>query len=168
MTKTLSYSKYLDKVYGCLLGKTVIGTLGAPFEGIKMPMELAFKPEMINTMLPNDDLDLQILWLDAVEKHGRDFTSKDLLERFIARCPYDPGEYATMRKNGKRGIWPPLSGSFSNEFYLQGMGCPIRSEIWACLFPLDPMEAADFSDAMASSMSGITRSSLSINSWSPT
>lgn len=145
MTKTLSYSKYLDKVYGCLLGKTVIGTLGAPFEGIKMPMELEFKPEMINTMLPNDDLDLQILWLDAVEKHGRDFTSKDLLERFIARCPYDPGEYATMRKNGKRGIWPPLSGSFSNEFYLQGMGCPIRSEIWACLFPLNPMEAADFS-----------------------
>ena len=32
--KTLSYEKYLDKVYGCFLGKTVIGTLGSPYEGI--------------------------------------------------------------------------------------------------------------------------------------
>ena len=60
----LSYSTYLDKVYGCFLGKTVIGTLGAPYEGIKMPLELPFKPEMVNTMLPNDDLDLQVLWQD--------------------------------------------------------------------------------------------------------
>ena len=39
----ISYKDYLDKVYGCFLGKTVIGTLGAPFEGIKMPLDLAFR-----------------------------------------------------------------------------------------------------------------------------
>ena len=27
----IPYSTYLDKVYGCFLGKTVIGTLGAPY-----------------------------------------------------------------------------------------------------------------------------------------
>lgn len=145
MQRTLPYSTYFDKVYGAFLGKTVIGTLGAPYEGIKMPLDLPFDESMINTLLPNDDLDLQILWLDAVRAHGRDFTSRDLLLRFMQYCPYDPGEYAIMRKNGKRGIWPPLSGSFSNKFYLEGMGCPIRSEIFACLFPLDPMEAADYS-----------------------
>ena len=57
----MTYEQYLDKVYGCFLGKTVAGTMGAPYEGIKMPLELEFKPEMINTMLPNDDLDLQVL-----------------------------------------------------------------------------------------------------------
>lgn len=145
MQRTLSYCTYFDKVYGAFLGKTVIGTLGAPFEGVKMPLNLTFRESMINTLLPNDDLDLQVLWFDAVRAHGRDFTSRDLLLRFMKYCPYDPGEYATMRKNGKRGIWPPLSGTFSNDFYLEGMGCPIRSEIWACLFPLDPIEAADFS-----------------------
>jgi len=75
MNKSIDFDEYLDKVKGCFLGKTVIGTLGAPFEGVKMPMDLKFKPEMVNTMLPNDDLDLQVLWLEVVEKYGLDFTS---------------------------------------------------------------------------------------------
>ncbi len=140
---TISYEQYLDKIYGCFLGKTVIGTLGAPYEGIKMPLELPFKPEMINTMLPNDDLDLQVLWLDVAETYGKDFTPTQLLERFCTHCDYSPGEYAVMRKNFARGIYPPASGSFSNDFYISGMGCPIRSEIWACLAPLDPAYAVD-------------------------
>ena len=140
----LSYSTYLDKIYGCFLGKTVIGTLGAPYEGIKMPLELPFKPEMVNTMLPNDDLDLQVLWLDVAEKYGEAFTPSQLLHRFVNYCDYSPGEYAVMRKNYARGIYPPASGAFSNDFYISGMGCPIRSEIWACLAPLDPREAAEY------------------------
>lgn len=142
----MNYQQYLDKVYGCFLGKTVVGTLGAPYEGIKMPQTIPFKPEMINTMLPNDDLDLQILWLDVVERYGTAFTSYDLLERFVNCCDYSPGEYAVMRKNFQRGIYPPLSGKFSNDFYVNGMGCPIRSEIWACLFPDAPEAAADYSE----------------------
>lgn len=140
----LSYDVYLDKIYGCFLGKTVIGTLGAPYEGIKMPLELPFKPEMINTMLPNDDLDLQVLWLDVAEKYGKDFTSYQLLERFCTCCDYSPGEYAIMRKNFTKGIYPPASGTFCNDYYISGMGCPIRSEIWACLAPLQPETAAAY------------------------
>ena len=140
----ITYSTYLDKVYGCFLGKTVIGTLGAPYEGIKMPLELPFKEEMVNTMLPNDDLDLQVLWLDVAEKYGEAFTSDQLLDRFVNYCDYSPGEYAVMRKNWTRGIHTPASGAFSNDFYISGMGCPIRSEIWACLAPLNPAEAADY------------------------
>ena len=141
----ITYATYLDKVYGCFLGKTVIGTLGAPYEGIKMPLELPFKEEMINTMLPNDDLDLQVLWLDVAEKYGKDFTADQLLDRFVNYCDYSPGEYAVMRKNWTRGIHTPASGAFSNDFYISGMGCPIRSEIWACLAPLNPELAADYS-----------------------
>ena len=140
----ITYATYLDKVYGCFLGKTVIGTLGAPYEGIKMPLELPFKEEMVNTMLPNDDLDLQVLWLDVAEKYGEAFTSDQLLDRFVNYCDYSPGEYAVMRKNWTRGIHTPASGAFSNDFYISGMGCPIRSEIWACLAPLNPAEAADY------------------------
>lgn len=145
MNKKIDYATYLDKVKGCFLGKTVIGTLGAPYEGVKMPMELAFKAEMINTMLPNDDLDLQVLWLDVAEKYGVNFTAKMLQQAFVENCDYSPGEYAIMRKNYQKGIFPPYSGSFCNDFYLQGMGCPIRSEIWACLAPGNPAVAADFS-----------------------
>lgn len=140
----LPYAAYFDKLYGCFLGKTVAGTMGAPFEGIKMPLEMPFRREMIDTMLPNDDLDLQVLWLDTVAKYGEDFTSYDLLESFARHCDYSPGEYAVMRKNYERGIYPPLSGQFCNDFYRHGMGCPIRSEIWACLAPLQPKRAAAF------------------------
>ena len=142
--KTLDYRHYLDKVYGAFLGKTVVGTMGAPYEGVKMPLELPFRREMIDAMLPNDDLDLQVLWLDVVEKYGADFTSYDLLKRFCDYCDYNPGEYAIMRKNYNRGIYPPLSGKFCNDFYTTGMGCPIRSEIWACLAPFSPELAAEY------------------------
>ena len=67
---------------------------------------------MINCDLPNDDLDLQAAWLDVVEKKGEHFTSRDLLKRFVECCDYSPGEYAVMRKNYQRGIYPPLSGLF--------------------------------------------------------
>ena len=139
----MNYKTYLDKVYGCFLGKTVIGTLGAPFEGVKMPLELPFLPEMVDSMLPNDDLDLQILWFGVVKKHGLNFASYDLLRAFCENCNYSLGEYAVMRKNYERGIYPPYSGEFCNDFYINGMGCPIRSEIWACLSPFDPAHAAD-------------------------
>lgn len=142
--RTLTYAEYFDKVYGCFVGKAISGNMGAPHEGQKMPMELPFMPEMINPDMPNDDLDLQVLWLDVVEKKGADFTSRDLLECFVENCPYSPGEYAVMRKNFKRGIYPPYSGKFCNDYYTEGMGCPIRSEVWACMAVGNPALAADF------------------------
>lgn len=144
MIQKISYEKYFDKLYGCFLGKTISGTIGAPYEGVKMPLTYEYSPKMVNVMLPNDDLDLQILWLDIVRSRGADFTSSDLLERFVDFCDYSPGEYAVMRKNYHKGIMPPYSGIFDNGYYREGMGCPIRSEIWACLAPANPALAAEF------------------------
>lgn len=49
-------------------------------------------------MLPNDDLDLQVLWLEVLEKKGANFTSEDLADIFAEKCPYSPGEYAIFKK----------------------------------------------------------------------
>lgn len=140
---TINYSDYLDRVYGCWLGKCVAGTVGAPYEGMKELLNFEFDPAMIETTLPNDDLDLQILWLAVLEKKGIDFTPNDLAEAFFTRCPYAPGEYAIFKKNYARGIRPPTSGGFNNQYYIEGMGCPIRSEIWACIAPGNPKLAAE-------------------------
>lgn len=145
MKKKISYEKFLDKVYGCFVGKAVSGNIGAPHEGLKMPMELPFLQKMIDCERPNDDLDLQVLWLEVVERKGEHFTSYDLLESFCKNCDYSPGEYAVMRKNFARGIYPPYSGKFCNDYYTEGMGCPIRSEIWACLAVGNMDLAVDFS-----------------------
>ena len=143
--RTISYAEYLDKVIGCFIGKAISGNIGAPHEGVKMPLELPFLPEMINPDLPNDDLDLQVLWLDVMEEKGEHFTSYDLLERFCRCTPYSPGEYSVMRKNFQRGIYPPYSGRFCNDFYIEGMGCPIRSEVWGCVAVGNPQLARQLS-----------------------
>ena len=141
----MTWDTFLDKVYGCWIGKCVSGTIGAPYEGYKGIMSIKYDPILIKDMLPNDDLDLQILWLEVLEKKGTAFTSEDLADIFAEKCPYSPGEYAIFKKNYALGIMPPLSGKYNNNYYLQGMGCPIRSEIWACIAPGDPRLAADCS-----------------------
>jgi hypothetical protein len=141
----VEYKDYLDKVYGCWIGKCVAGTIGAPYEGAKELFDFEYDPEIIADMLPNDDLDLQVLWLAVLEEKGVRFTSDDLADAFLNRCPYGPGEYAYFKKNYARGIHPPLSGSFNNRYYVEGMGCPIRSEIWGCIAPGNPALAAEIS-----------------------
>ena len=141
---SLPWSIYRDRVFGCWLGKSVAGTLGAPYEGWKGEFDFVFDPRAVATMAPNDDLDLQVLWLEVLERTGVAITSDDLAEAFFNQCPYAPGEYATFKKNWARGIHPPYSGSFNNRYYIHGMGCPIRSEIWACICPAQPDLAAAY------------------------
>ncbi|MBP3961779.1 ADP-ribosylglycohydrolase family protein [Paenibacillus lignilyticus] len=140
----LTYENYLDKVYGAWLGKSIAGTIGAPFEGRKELFDYEYDPRAIKEMLPNDDLDLQVLWLHVLEQKGVYFTSMDLADAFYERYPFVPGEYAWFKKNYNRGIYPPVSGAFNNRYYVNGMGCPIRSEIWACVAPGNPELAAEF------------------------
>lgn len=52
--------------------------------------------------------------------------------------------YGYFMKNYSRGICPPYSGRFNNPFFKEGMGCPIRSEIWGMVFPGNPDRAADY------------------------
>lgn len=135
---------YYDKVLGCWLGKCIGGNIGAPYEGMKQRMALKYTSKFVDDILPNDDLDLQIIWLDLLEKKGRNITSFDMAKAFAENCPYAPGEYAYFMKNFDKGIMPPLSGTFNNEFYAEGMGSPIRSEIWACLFHDEPEIAIQY------------------------
>ena len=146
----INETEFRDKVFGCWLGKCIGGNIGAPYEGMKQRMKLRYSPAFLEKMLPNDDLDLQILWLDVLHKKGKNITAKDLADAFVRNCDYAPGEYAFFRKNYRKGIMPPLSGSFNNEFFNEGMGAPIRSEIWACIFPEDPETAAKYAAMDAS------------------
>lgn len=143
--KTMDYDKYLDKVYGCWLGKCISGNIGAPYEGMKQILNFEYSPMFLEEFLPNDDLDLQVLWLEVLEKYGKDFTSEHLAVAFSTKCAYAPGEYAYFKKNFQKGINPPLCGQFNNKYYFEGMGCPIRSEIWACVSAGNPSLAAELS-----------------------
>jgi ADP-ribosylglycohydrolase len=134
--------EYLDKVYACWLGKNIGGTLGAPFETKKSVININYYEPVPEKSAPNDDLDLQLVWLKMLEEVGINPSLQDFAEywkRYAIGFPWN--EYGFLRRNLMRGLMPPITGCFEN-YYLDEMGAPIRSEIWACIAPGDPQLAA--------------------------
>lgn len=133
-----------DKVYGCWLGKNIGGTLGGPVEGKMELMNYTFYTQKFDgTPMENDDLDLQILNIHAVEQYGINITSRHLASEWKSHVFFNMDEYALFLSNARRGVQTPVSGHFNNEF-IDCMGSPIRSEIWAVLAPGNPELAAYF------------------------
>ena len=142
----LNYSEYLEKVRGCWAGKNIGGTLGAPMEGKMQMHDISFYTQELNGVpAPNDDLDLQLIWLAAVEINGLDQITPHLLGEYwhqsiIAPC----SEYTICKLNVANGFMPPLSGAVNNDTYKYSNGAWIRSEIWACLCPGAPDQAIKY------------------------
>lgn len=134
----LDFATYKDKVTGCWAGKNIGGVLGAPYECKRQFNEIDFyTQDLSNGPPPNDDLDLQIVWLTAVEKYGRQIDSSILAEYWLSYVIPNWVEYGTGKANLAAGLRPPFSGYFDNP-YRNSCGCFIRSEIWACLAPGHP------------------------------
>lgn len=141
----ISRQEYADKVYACWLGKNIGGTLGVPYECDKSAQSLTFYDPMPEESAPNDDLDMQIVWLQMMRERGIYPTLSDFSEYWIKHLsPYPWCEYGFCRRNMERGLRPPMSGCFEN-YFIDEMGSPIRSEIWACVAPGDPQLAAALS-----------------------
>ena len=133
-----------DKVYGCWLGKNIGGTLGGPVEGKMELMNYTFYTQQFNGCpMENDDLDLQLLNLHAIEQYGINITSRQLATEWKSHVFFNMDEYALFLSNARKGVQTPISGYFNNEF-TDCMGSPIRSEIWAVLAPGNPELAAYF------------------------
>ncbi len=137
-----------DKIYGCWLGKNIGGTLGAPVEGQKNPVPLPF--EFPDKNEPNDDLDLQLVWLARMRKKGIRLEAKDFADSWLENITYPFDEYGIAKANLERGLQPPLTGRFNN-YFSDCMGSPIRSEIWGCIAAGMPASAAYYAlqDAQA-------------------
>ena len=82
----LSYEQYLDQVLGGWIGKSMGGAIGARFEGYKGWFEIQAAEMFPAKMPPNDDLDLQVLWLRVLEERGADLVADDLAEAWLKDC----------------------------------------------------------------------------------
>jgi ADP-ribosylglycohydrolase len=133
---------FRDKVFACWLGKNIGGTLGAPHECKRHTHALTFYDPVPAAAAPNDDLDLQLVWLKCLEDVGTDPSVAHLADywsRLAASYPWN--EYGFFMRNWDRGLRPPVAGCFEN-YFVDEMGSPIRSEIWAVLHAGDPQAAA--------------------------
>lgn len=143
---SINVEEYRDKVLGCWTGKNIGGTLGAPFEGIREVQNVSFyTQDLKGEPEPNDDLDLQLIWLLAAEENGIYHLNERILgEYWLSHITGPWNEYGVCKGNIRNGLYPPLSGSCNNDTWKYSNGAWIRSEIWACIFPGAPDEAAQF------------------------
>ncbi|MBO9605465.1 MAG: ADP-ribosylglycohydrolase family protein [Paenibacillaceae bacterium] len=131
----LSQQDYRNKLLGCWMGKNIGGTLGAPFEWKRQLNAVTFYTQPLNgEPLPNDDLDLQLVWLAALEERGIDLSAGTLAEYWLLYITPHWMEYGNAKRNLRAGLMPPLSGDENNP-YRDSCGAFIRSEIWACIAP---------------------------------
>ena len=131
----LNLQSYKDKVYACWTGKNIGGTMGAPYEGSRKFLDVKGFTTASGVALPNDDLDLQLAWLRAVEVCGAKGVTKQALGEFWLNfiTPHW-NEYGTAKNNMSNRFYPPLSGDAFNV-WKHSNGAWIRTEIWACLAP---------------------------------
>jgi ADP-ribosylglycohydrolase len=132
-----------DQVYGGWLGKTIGGTLGMPYEGIMQLLDVHGYDASLTLPAANDDLDLQLVNLHALEQYGPRLQATQLGQEWIEHVFFPFDEYGYALANLRRGLLPPLAGWFNNPF-IDCMGAPIRSELWAMLTPGQPQIAAHY------------------------
>jgi len=139
----LNYDTYYDKVLGGWVGKCAGGILGAPIEGYKRFNDIEISDKLFETNFANDDLDLQVLWLDMVMQKSVHIREKDFANHWLNHVGFPWNEYGITTRNLKVGLLPPESGRLNNHYWDRSMGCPIRSELWGMLCPGMP-EASSF------------------------
>ena len=140
----LSEEDVRSRILGCWLGKAVGGTLGQNFEGLHGPLDIPFYTPVPTAMIPNDDLDLQVVYAVVMARQDQPVVDRHLLaaawEQHV-RFPWN--EYGMAKRNLREGLRPPHTGSYDN-WYACGEGAAIRSELWACLAAGDPALAAAY------------------------
>ncbi len=128
------------------MGKNCGGTLGGPLEKAwaeDEPFDVWWYPKLVEGGMPNDDLELQLIWLKALEEVGPGVKAADLAHYWLDHIVYNFDEYGLSKTGLRLGLVPPLCSSYNNWFR-DYMGCPIRSEIWACIAPGAPRIAVRY------------------------
>ena len=139
-----------DKIYACWMGKNIGGTIGAPYEGEQKMHDIQGFVTKPGEVLPNDDLDLQLVWLKAMEERGPDGVNAQVLgEYWLSYILVNPNEYGVSKSNLRTGMPAPMSGEYNNEFWKHSNGGWIRTEIWACLYPGNVENAIEYAFADA-------------------
>jgi ADP-ribosylglycohydrolase len=132
------------RIMGCWMGKAVGGTLGQTFEGLAGPLTAEYYHPVPTEMVPNDDLDLQVLYAVVMDGMPQPRVDRHVIaEAWREHVEFPWNEYGVGMRNLAEGIRPPHTGSFDNWFTC-GEGAAIRSELWACLAPGDPDLAAAY------------------------
>lgn len=148
---TYNEAELRDKIHACWVGKNIGGTMGTPYEGKREMNDISGFVTDKGVILPNDDLDLQLIWLVAMEEYGPYQMNANVLgEYWFKYIPPEWNEYGVGKSNLRAGLLPPLSGEIHNSKWKTSNGAWIRSEVWACMAPGFPEIAVKYAQMDAS------------------
>ena len=149
MKRGMPITEIERKIHACWMGKNIGGTFGGPHEGKPGPLDLHYYDPVPTISLPNDDLDLQLVWLHHLRSTGATTITAELLAQAWKKHVLFPmDEYGIVRRNEAYGLKGPVCGQFDN-YFSESMGAAIRSELWACISAGEPERAASFAWADA-------------------
>ncbi|MBE3575122.1 MAG: ADP-ribosylglycohydrolase family protein [Firmicutes bacterium] len=150
------YSNHFrDRVHAAWLGKIIGGSFGTALEGysgdqlFKAYGDIRGYVRAPSTV--NDDITYELVFLDGVERYGRNLSSSDLARLWVRLVPFGWSAELVALDNLKHGIMPPESGAFNNP-YSEWIGAQMRGEVMGLLAPGNPERAAElaFSDGIIS------------------
>ncbi len=138
--KELTREKYIDKCKGAWLGQMIGVTYGEKYEfrfnGVPIlePLE-EWKPESLERAFAQDDLYVEMTFLEAIEKHGINISFEQAGKTF-AESKY-PLWHANKagRENVRKGIMPPLSGHPRFNPHADDIDFQIESDLFGIITP---------------------------------
>lgn len=137
--------KHLDKQYAGWLAQIIGGAYGTCIEGYT-GKNIADKYGRVDKYIRkpntyNDDITYELALLLAYMEKGKNTTSADIAEEWLARIPTGWSAEDFALRNLRAGILPPESGKFHNPFN-EWIGAQMRGAICGQLYPGDPYMAA--------------------------
>ncbi len=138
---TIAPADYHQQVLGALIGKSIGVTLAAPVTGSTLPRFIKFYSPVPTQPAASPVLGLPMVTLRAITKAGPGVRREDLSVSYLEHFFLPRDEFAYASLNLRRGLPPPISGSFGNWFG-SSTGAIMRSELWALLLPGAPQQAA--------------------------
>jgi hypothetical protein len=146
---SLPLSEYRDKLKGGFVGQMAGVTYGFPYEfkfqGFTVPEFLMhdWNPEMIRGSVGQDDIYVELTFLQTLEKHGLDVSMEQIGRDFgESRYPlWHANKYG--RKNIREGIMPPLSGHPQYNAHADDIDFQIEADLFGLICPGMPVAAQD-------------------------
>ena len=155
---------WYGRICGCLLGKPAEGEKYAELtqflkDSDNFPMhryierrDIKYKSRIRTSCLADemtcapwdDDTNYMVIAQILLDKYGRDFTPKNVMDLWVERQPLP--SYYTAEKvallNYTRGFLPPVSAMYQNP-YREWIGAQIRGDYFGYINPGEPAKAAE-------------------------
>ena len=99
-----------ERISGCWAGKCLGGAIGMPFEGVPYRPNLTPESIRLRQDVPNDDLEMQLIWLTGLRERGLDLDAAAFGDLWRRHIPAGCDEYSIAIRNLRHGVNPPVSG----------------------------------------------------------